>query len=106
MLAGLTFRKEPFFAGADNVDQLYKIARVLTWDVSRMGTVLDGHTENHDVLPNLNYSVRSIAHFCDVQEAACRVHDQNHSDWMGIHAMQCLMLRRKPQPWENRLDRF
>lgn len=28
MLAGLTFRKEPFFAGADNVDQLYKIARV------------------------------------------------------------------------------
>lgn len=31
MLAGLTFRKEPFFAGADNVDQLYKIARV-PWD--------------------------------------------------------------------------
>ena len=36
MLAGLTFRKEPFFAGADNVDQLYKIARVrgigIVWD--------------------------------------------------------------------------
>ena len=27
MLAGITFRKEPFFAGADNVDQLYKIAK-------------------------------------------------------------------------------
>lgn len=33
MLAGLTFRKEPFFAGADNVDQLYKIARVLGTDL-------------------------------------------------------------------------
>ena len=27
MLAGMIFRKEPFFAGADNVDQLYKIAK-------------------------------------------------------------------------------
>ncbi|CAE7618374.1 CKA1 [Symbiodinium pilosum] len=33
MLAGMTFRKEPFFAGADNVDQLYKIAKVLGTDL-------------------------------------------------------------------------
>ncbi|OLP91433.1 Casein kinase II subunit alpha-2 [Symbiodinium microadriaticum] len=33
MLAGMIFRKEPFFAGADNVDQLYKIAKVLGTDL-------------------------------------------------------------------------
>eukprot|EP00931_Biecheleriopsis_adriatica_P007820 TRINITY_DN109073_c0_g1_i1.p1 TRINITY_DN109073_c0_g1~~TRINITY_DN109073_c0_g1_i1.p1 ORF type:complete len:336 (+),score=86.85 TRINITY_DN109073_c0_g1_i1:56-1063(+) len=33
MLAGLTFRKEPFFAGADNVDQLVKITKVLGSDL-------------------------------------------------------------------------
>eukprot|EP00933_Yihiella_yeosuensis_P038487 TRINITY_DN3241_c1_g2_i1.p1 TRINITY_DN3241_c1_g2~~TRINITY_DN3241_c1_g2_i1.p1 ORF type:complete len:337 (-),score=72.04 TRINITY_DN3241_c1_g2_i1:171-1181(-) len=33
MLAGMTFKKEPFFQGADNVDQLYKIARVLGTDL-------------------------------------------------------------------------
>lgn len=29
MLAGMVFRKEPFFNGQDNHDQLVKIARVL-----------------------------------------------------------------------------
>lgn len=29
MLAGMTFKKEPFFCGADNVDQLVRIAKVL-----------------------------------------------------------------------------
>lgn len=29
MLAGMTFKKEPFFCGSDNVDQLAKIAKVL-----------------------------------------------------------------------------
>ena len=29
MLAGMVFRKEPFFNGQDNYDQLVKIARVL-----------------------------------------------------------------------------
>ncbi|CAE8603868.1 unnamed protein product [Polarella glacialis] len=33
MLAGMTFRKDTFFAGADNVDQLYKIAKVLGTDL-------------------------------------------------------------------------
>jgi casein kinase II subunit alpha len=29
MLAGILFKKEPFFRGADNRDQLVKIAQVL-----------------------------------------------------------------------------
>merc|ERR1712186_147587 len=33
VLAGMTFKKEPFFCGADNVDQLVKIARVLGTDL-------------------------------------------------------------------------
>jgi len=32
MLAGMVFRKEPFFHGHDNYDQLVKIARVLGTD--------------------------------------------------------------------------
>ena len=32
MLAGLIFKKEPFFHGADNPDQLVKIAKVLGYD--------------------------------------------------------------------------
>lgn len=32
MLAGMVFRKEPFFSGADNYDQLVKIAKVLGTD--------------------------------------------------------------------------
>merc|ERR1711972_51455 len=33
VIAGMTFKKEPFFCGADNVDQLVKIARVLGTDL-------------------------------------------------------------------------
>lgn len=33
MIAGLVFKKEPFFCGADNVDQLVKIAKVLGTDM-------------------------------------------------------------------------
>jgi len=33
MLAGMTFKKEPFFQGADNVDQLVRIAKVLGTDL-------------------------------------------------------------------------
>jgi len=33
MVAGMTFKKEPFFCGSDNVDQLMKIARVLGTDL-------------------------------------------------------------------------
>lgn len=29
MLAGMIFQKEPFFKGADNFDQLIKIAKVV-----------------------------------------------------------------------------
>mmetsp|Transcript_21629 Transcript_21629/g.50539 ORF Transcript_21629/g.50539 Transcript_21629/m.50539 type:complete len:335 (-) Transcript_21629:31-1035(-) len=32
MLAGMTFKKEPFFSGSDNVDQLVKIVKVLGTD--------------------------------------------------------------------------
>ena len=37
MLAGMVFRKEPFFHGQDNYDQLVKIARIL-----------GGHEEFHE----------------------------------------------------------
>jgi len=33
VIAGMTFKKEPFFQGADNVDQLVKIAKVLGTDL-------------------------------------------------------------------------
>lgn len=46
MLAGLLFKKEPFFRGNDNKDQLVKIARVLGTDdldawLEKYGIVLD-----------------------------------------------------------------
>merc|ERR1711964_396770 len=33
MVAGMVFKKEPFFCGADNIDQLVKIAKVLGTDM-------------------------------------------------------------------------
>ena len=35
MLAGMIFRKEPFFHGHDNYDQLVKIAKVLVYSSPR-----------------------------------------------------------------------
>jgi len=32
MMAGMIFRKEPFFKGEDNYDQLAKIVKVLGYD--------------------------------------------------------------------------
>merc|ERR1712139_332442 len=46
MLAGLVFKKEPFFAGADNVDQLAKIARVLGTDA------LNEYLDTYDLEPD------------------------------------------------------
>jgi casein kinase II subunit alpha len=48
MLAGMVFRKEPFFHGDDNYDQLVKIARVLGTDglfayVDKYNLTLDPH---------------------------------------------------------------
>merc|ERR1719174_355595 len=50
MLAGMVFRKEPFFQGYDNKDQLVKIARVMGTDrlyayVEKYGLDLDPHYE-------------------------------------------------------------
>ncbi|CAG9462695.1 unnamed protein product [Pedinophyceae sp. YPF-701] len=50
MFAGMIFRKEPFFYGHDNYDQLVKIARVLGTDeldayLARYGIELDPHLE-------------------------------------------------------------
>lgn len=47
MFAGMIFRKEPFFHGADNQDQLVKIARVCGTDglfeyTAKYGITLDG----------------------------------------------------------------
>ena len=54
MMAGLIFRKEPFFKGKDNYDQLTKIVRVLGSDafndyVTRFRIDLDPYYE--DILP-------------------------------------------------------
>lgn len=48
MLAGMVFKKEPFFHGHDNYDQLVKIARILGTDglfeyLNRYGLELDSH---------------------------------------------------------------
>lgn len=48
MLAGMVFRKEPFFQGRDNYDQLVKIARVLGTEnlfayLDKYGLELDAH---------------------------------------------------------------
>ncbi|KDD74471.1 protein kinase [Helicosporidium sp. ATCC 50920] len=50
MLAGMVFRKEPFFYGHDNYDQLVKIAKVLGTDelyayLNKYGLELDPHLE-------------------------------------------------------------
>lgn len=42
MLAGMIFRKEPFFYGHDNYDQLVKICKVGGPAAGRRTTVLDG----------------------------------------------------------------
>mmetsp|Transcript_36819 Transcript_36819/g.66747 ORF Transcript_36819/g.66747 Transcript_36819/m.66747 type:complete len:360 (-) Transcript_36819:195-1274(-) len=51
MLAGLVFRKEPFFHGQDNYDQLVKIARVLGTDglfayLDKYNQELDAHFDH------------------------------------------------------------
>jgi casein kinase II subunit alpha len=51
MLAGMIFRKEPFFHGHDNYDQLVKIARVLGTDglfeyLDKYGLELDPHFDD------------------------------------------------------------
>lgn len=51
MLAGMIFRKEPFFQGRDNYDQLVKIARVLGTDslfeyLEKYGIDLDPHFDD------------------------------------------------------------
>eukprot|EP00929_Paragymnodinium_shiwhaense_P043559 TRINITY_DN22396_c0_g1_i1.p1 TRINITY_DN22396_c0_g1~~TRINITY_DN22396_c0_g1_i1.p1 ORF type:complete len:386 (+),score=85.82 TRINITY_DN22396_c0_g1_i1:142-1158(+) len=43
VLAGMCFKKEPFFAGADNIDQLVKIAKVLGTDM------LDDYLDSYDL---------------------------------------------------------
>mmetsp|Transcript_69374 Transcript_69374/g.181813 ORF Transcript_69374/g.181813 Transcript_69374/m.181813 type:complete len:341 (-) Transcript_69374:87-1109(-) len=53
MLAGMTFKKEPFFQGADNVDQLAKIAKVLGTDT--LSTYLD--TYGMDLDPEISEKV-------------------------------------------------
>eukprot|EP00931_Biecheleriopsis_adriatica_P069808 TRINITY_DN4361_c0_g1_i1.p1 TRINITY_DN4361_c0_g1~~TRINITY_DN4361_c0_g1_i1.p1 ORF type:complete len:127 (+),score=29.46 TRINITY_DN4361_c0_g1_i1:177-557(+) len=50
MLAGMVFRKEPFFHGQDNYDQLVKIARVLGTDglwkyLAKYNQELDPHID-------------------------------------------------------------
>jgi len=50
MFAGMIFRKEPFFYGHDNYDQLVKIARVLGTEeldayISKYGIELDPHLD-------------------------------------------------------------
>lgn len=66
MLAGLTFRKEPFFAGADNVDQLYKIARVLGTDL------LEEYLDAYDLELELEVEAPSQAMVFLQEQGECR----------------------------------
>lgn len=46
MMAGMIFQKEPFFKGADNDDQLIKIAKVVgTEEIIQYCKKFDGHTK-------------------------------------------------------------
>uniref|UniRef100_A0A6A7FZX6 Casein kinase II subunit alpha n=2 Tax=Hirondellea gigas TaxID=1518452 RepID=A0A6A7FZX6_9CRUS len=52
MLAGMIFRKEPFFRGSDNIDQLIRIIRVLGTDefdayIKKYGIHLDNEVKQH-----------------------------------------------------------
>jgi len=51
MFAGMIFKKEPFFQGSDNYDQLVKIAKVLGTDdlfayIDKYGLTLDNHYDD------------------------------------------------------------
>mmetsp|Transcript_75589 Transcript_75589/g.138174 ORF Transcript_75589/g.138174 Transcript_75589/m.138174 type:complete len:336 (+) Transcript_75589:79-1086(+) len=52
VLAGMTFMKEPFFQGADNVDQLYKIVLVLGTEM------LNDYLDTYDLDLDLDISER------------------------------------------------
>lgn len=54
MFAGMIFKREPFFQGSDNYDQLVKIAKVLGTEelytyLDKYRLTLDNHYE--DILP-------------------------------------------------------
>merc|ERR1712054_556370 len=73
MLAGMLFRKEPFFHGHDNFDQLVKIARVLGTDdlfayVEKYNMHLDPHYDDilgrHVRKPWTKFITPDTAHLC------------------------------------------
>mmetsp|Transcript_59632 Transcript_59632/g.134333 ORF Transcript_59632/g.134333 Transcript_59632/m.134333 type:complete len:335 (+) Transcript_59632:117-1121(+) len=64
MIAGMTFKKEPFFCGSDNIDQLAKIAKVLGTDL--LNEYLDAY--DLDLEP----------------EVADRVGTHARKDWMAF----------------------
>jgi casein kinase II subunit alpha len=71
MVAGIVFRKEPFFHGHDNYDQLVKIAKVLGTDalyayLKKYGLTLDSHFDGllarHPARPYAKFITPDNAH--------------------------------------------
>ena len=71
MTASLVLRKEPFFHGHDNYDQLTRIAKVLGTDalhayLAKYSIELDGH---FDDLMTQNYPAKPLAKFVNADNA-------------------------------------
>jgi len=76
MLAGIVFRKEPFFYGHDNYDQLVKIAKVMGTDdlyayLSKYSIELDPHLEalvgRHSKKPWPRFTTSENAHLVSAE---------------------------------------
>ncbi len=71
MTASLVLRKEPFFHGHDNYDQLTRIAKVLGTDalhayLEKYGITLDGH---FDDLTSQSYPAKPLSKFVNAENA-------------------------------------
>ena len=69
MTASLVLRKEPFFHGHDNYDQLTRIAKVLGTDalhayLEKYGITLDGH---FDDLSSQSYPAKPLSKFVNAE---------------------------------------
>ena len=76
MVASMFFRKEPFFHGHDNYDQLVKIAKVLGTDdlyeyISKYRITLDPHYDDlldrHQKKPWSKFVTPDVKHLCTVE---------------------------------------
>jgi len=104
MTASLVLRKEPFFHGHDNYDQLTRIAKVLGTDalhayLAKYSIELDGH---FDDLMTQNYPAKPLAKFVNADNAhlACpeALDFLEKRAWGRGWAAVCVVCARAPAP--------